>query len=472
MRVVRLSPDDGAALVDRLATHDSMRALPREERQWLVANGELRLYDAGEKVLAAGDEAQELTIVLSGGLAVYFGHGGGRRHVMQSGPGSLTGILPYSRLKQPQWDVMIEAPTELLMIHKSRFPEMIRECSVLTESLVHAMLDRARGFAAANWEDEKVTALGRLAAGLSHELNNPAAAAASGARRLTGVLAEVSEAARALGAASLTDEQLALVNDLSDRCRHPDRSVTLGVLERAELEDHMSEWLYRQGLDVQYAATLVDVGAGVEDLQSLASQIGEAPLAAVVRCIAAVAVGAALAADVEHATRRINDLVTAVRGYTHMDRAPVREGMDIAGGLAHTVQVMRAEANRKGATLRLDLAPELPLVSAVAPDLNQVWANLLQNALDAVPASGEVTVSARAEKGAVVVRVTDDGSGIAPEVQPRIFDPFFTTKPEGQGVGLGLDMVRRIVRSHQGDVEFESGPGRTEFRVRLPVAPT
>jgi signal transduction histidine kinase len=146
--------------------------------------------------------------------------------------------------------------------------------------------------------------------------------------------------------------------------------------------------------------------------------------------------------------------------------------MDIAGGLAHTVQVMRAEANRKGATLRLDLAPELPLVSAVAPDLNQVWANLLQNALDAVPASGEVTVSARAEKGAVVVRVTDDGSGIAPEVQPRIFDPVFTTKPEGQGVGLGLDMVRRIVRSHQGDVEFESGPGRTEFRVRLPVAPT
>jgi signal transduction histidine kinase len=451
MRLVRLSPDDGAALVDRLATYDSMRALPREERQWLVANGELRLYDAGEKVLAAGDEAQELTIVLSGGLAVYFGHGGGRRHVMQSGPGSLTGILPYSRLKQPQWDVMIEAPTELLMIHKSRFPEMIRECSVLTESLVHAMLDRARGFAAANWEDEKVTALGRLAAG---------------------VLAEVSEAARALGAASLTDEQLALVNDLSDRCRHPDRSVTLGVLERAELEDHMSEWLHRQGLDVQYAATLVDVGAGVEDLQSLASKIGEAPLAAVVRCIAAVAVGAALAADVEHATRRINDLVTAVRGYTHMDRAPVREGMDIAGGLAHTVQVMRAEANRKGATLRLDLAPELPLVSAVAPDLNQVWANLLQNALDAVPASGEVTVSARAEKGAVVVRVTDDGSGIAPEVQPRIFDPFFTTKPEGQGVGLGLDMVRRIVRSHQGDVEFESGPGRTEFRVRLPVAPT
>jgi len=471
MNVVSLSSEDATALVDRLARYDSMRTVPREEREWLVANGELRRYGAGEKIVGVSDEARDFVIVLSGALMVYFGHGAGRRHAMESPPGSLTGVLPYSRLTRPEWDVLIETPTEILAIDKRRFPEMIRECPVLTESLVHAMLDRARGFAAANWEDEKVTSLGRLAAGMSHELSNPAAAAASGARRLRGVLAEVADAARVVGAAALTADQFAVVRELVERCRHPDRSDPLNAIERADLEDRVSDWLHGQGLEVEHAAALVDGGVSVEALQVLVSHLGEAPLAAVVRWIAAVATGAAVATDVENATRRVNDLVTAVRGYTYMDRAPVREALDLSYGLADTVQVIRAEANRKGAALELNVAPGLPRVWGVAPDLNQVWANLLKNALDAVRAGGEVRITAQTENGAVVVRVIDDGPGIAPEVQPRIFDPFFTTKPMGEGVGLGLDMVRRIVRSHQGDVEFESRPGRTEFRVRLPASP-
>jgi len=469
MRVVQLSPGDAAALADRLSTYDSMHMLPREEREWLVANGELRLYDAGETLLEAAKEPQEFVIVLSGRIVVYIGRGAGRRHAMESTAGSLTGTLPYSRLRRSPEDVLVEAPTELLAVHKRCFPEMIHACPVLTESLVHAMVDRARGFAAANWEDEKVTALGRLAAGLSHELNNPASAAASGAKRLVRVLVEVGEAARQVGATPLTGDQLALVNALVERCLRPDRSVQLGAMERADLEEQMSEWLRQHGLEVEHAMALADGGVSTEALEPLVSRLTGAPLDAVIRWIAAAVSGAVVATDVERATRRIHDLVTAVRGYAYMDRAPVREPTDIGHGLESTVQVMRAEANRKGVALRVDIAPGLPMVSAVGPDLNQAWANLLQNALDAVHAGGEVWVSARAEQGAVVVRVNDDGAGIAPELQPRIFDPFFTTKPEGEGVGLGLDMVRRIVRNHQGAVEFDSGPGRTEFRVRLPV---
>jgi len=472
MRVVPLAPSDAAALVDRMGTYDSMSALPRQERAWLVSRGELRRYDAGEKVLGAKEEVHEFVIVLAGRIVVYIGHGGGRRHAMESAAGSLTGALPYSRLRRSPDEVLVEAPTELLALHRSCFPEMIRECPVLTESLVHAMVDRARGFAAASWEDEKVTALGRLAAGLSHELNNPAAAAASGARRLTGVLADVAEAARAVGAAALTPDQLALVRDLVERCRHPSRSAPMGAMDRADREEHMSEWLREHGLEVEHAPTLVDGGVSAEALQPLASQMVGAHLAAAVRWIAAAAAGAVVATDVERATRRIHDLVTAVRAYTYVDRAPVRETTDVGPGLASTVQVMRAESNRKNATLRLEVEPGLPFVSAVGPDLNQVWANLLHNALDAVRVGGEVRVTAQEEQGMVVVRVIDDGDGIPREVQPRVFDPFFTTKPEGEGTGLGLDLVRRIVRSHSGEVEFESRPGRTEFRVRLPVAPT
>jgi signal transduction histidine kinase len=469
MRAIALTPDEAAALVERLATYDSMRMLPRAERAWLVANGEYRSYDAGEKLVAVPNEAQEMVIVLTGRIVVYFGLGGGRRHTMESRAGSLTGVLPYSRLKRPQWDVLVEEPCELIAIHRDRFPDVIRECPVLTESLVHAMLDRTRRFAAANWEDEKVTSLGRLAAGLAHELNNPAAAAASGAKRLARALGEIGAAAQAFFTVPVADEVRRRVQAIVAGSQQLERSMTTGALERADLEERVASWLDQHGLDVREVVALVDGGVELSTLEALGRDLQGEALAAAVRWIGAAASAAVVASDVERATRRINDLVSAVRGYSYMDRAAVREPIDIGLGLADTVEVVRAEANGKGATIRLDVASGLPLVSGVVPDLNQAWANLLHNALDAVAAGGEVGVTASTEGDAVVVRVADNGPGIPDDIQSRIFDPFFTTKPAGSGVGLGLDMVRRIVRSHDGSVEFDSRPGRTEFRVRLPA---
>ena len=436
----------------------------------MVANGEARRYAAGDTVVATTHETDEMVVVLSGRIVVYFGHGVGRRHAMESRPGSLTGVLPYSRLKRAQWDVLAEQDTEILAISKDRFPEMIRECPVLVESLVHNMLDRARRFAAANWQDEKVMSLGRLAAGLAHELNNPAAAAASGAKRLARSIVELGDAAHAVGTADLTSAQRDELRSLLSRCQDHDREVVTDPLARSDLEDELGQWLDGHGVPSDLATTLVDGGVSLETLDALAGIVPRGTLPAVLRWLATAASTSMVAADVERATRRIDALVTAVRGYSYMDRAPVREPTDISRGLADTVEVLRAEANGKGATIRLELDPGLPEVSAVGPDLNQVWANLLQNALDAVSAGGEIVVRAAKENGAVVVRVIDNGTGIPPEVQPRIFDPFFTTRPTGSAVGLGLDIVRRTVRSHDGDVEVESSPGRTEFHVRLPLS--
>jgi signal transduction histidine kinase len=207
-----------------------------------------------------------------------------------------------------------------------------------------------------------------------------------------------------------------------------------------------------------------------DTLERLAPLLSGEALAAGVRWIAATVAASGIAADVERSTRRINDMVSAVRSYAHMDRPPLREPTDIAKGLGDTVAVLLSEANARGATLSLEVPAQLPLVSAVGPDLNQVWANLVHNALDAAGTGGEVSLSAAVENGSVVVRVIDNGEGIAPEIRSRVFDPFFTTKPVGAGVGLGLDIVRRIVGTHSGDVEFDSRPGRTEFVVRLPAA--
>jgi signal transduction histidine kinase len=364
----------------------------------------------------------------------------------------------------------VDEDTELLAIHRDRFPEMIRECPVLVESLVHVMLDRARGFAAANWEDEKVTALGRLAGGLAHELNNPAAAAARGAERLAHALADVGNAALAVGAAGLDPDQRAAVETIVARCHSPSRTVSIDPIERADLEEGLGNWLVGHRLDPDHAVAFVEGGVDVGVLESLVEHVPAEALDAVVRWIAVTASASVVARDVERAARRLSEIVGTVQRYTHMDRAPVREPTDLTRGLVDTVDIVRTEANGKGATIRLTLSDRLPLVSGVAPDLNQVWSNLLHNALDAISSGGEVEVSATEESGMVVVRVVDNGHGIPPDIEPRIFDPFFTTKPVGTGVGLGLDMVRRIVRTHDGEVEFDSRPGRTEFRVRLPSA--
>lgn len=447
-----------------------MRSLPRGEREWLVRNGEVRLIDAGERLATVGDDVTDLFVLLSGRIVVYFGLGGGRRHAIETPTGSMTGALPYSRLSRAPYDVTAEERVEALTIHRRCFPEMVRECPVLTESLVHTMLDRARRFAAANWEDEKVTSLGRLAAGLAHELNNPAAAAARSARRLAPALADVGAAAHAVGAANLGTGQLERLRDLVARCQQPLRSVALGALQREDRIEDYREWLERHEIDPDEAETLVDGGVGVAELESLVHEIPAATRRAVVRWVASAASAAIIAADIERATRRIDDLVSAVRRHTHMDRPPEREVIDVAAGLTSTAEVLRAEANVRNASLTLEIEQNLPRVLGVAPDLNQVWSQLIQNALDAVSSGGEVAVRAAAANASVLVRVTDNGSGIPEDVQPRIFDPFFTTKPQGTAVGLGLDIVRRVVHSHGGEVEFESRPGHTEFVVRLPVA--
>jgi CRP-like cAMP-binding protein len=224
---VALTPDEARALAERLGTYDSMRALPLAERAWLVAAGTLRHYERGERAVAVGEDVTDMLIVLAGRLVVYFGHGAGRRHSAESLAGSLTGVLPYSRLKRAPYDVVVEETVEGLVIHRDCFPAMIRECPVLTEYLVHTMLDRARRFSAANWEDEKVTSLGRLAAGLSHELNNPAAAAARGARILARTVTDVGEAAQSVGAAPLTEVQRNAIGELVTRCQ-PARRLIAG----------------------------------------------------------------------------------------------------------------------------------------------------------------------------------------------------------------------------------------------------
>ena len=356
----------------------------------------------------------------------------------------------------------------MLIVDRAHFPELTRDCPAVTATLVHVMVDRARTFTSSDLQDEKMASLGRIAAGLAHELNNPAAAAARSARLLTDVLADAEGASRALAVAGLTGAQLAAIDRTRSSCASATPSA-LTPMERADREESLASWLDTHKANPETAAALVDTAVTVDSLEALASAVGGSDLDAAVRWIAACCSVRMLASEIEKATSRIHDLVGAVKRFSYMDRSQAPEAVDLAQGLRDSVALLVHKARAKSIGIAVEVEPNLPRVRAIGSDLNQVWTNLLDNALDAAPEAGHVQVTAARRLAFVLVRIVDDGPGVPAEIRERIFDPFFTTKPVGQGTGLGLEITRRLVRRNAGDIEVDSRPGRTEFCVTLPV---
>jgi signal transduction histidine kinase len=458
-----------ADVLDRLLAHRTLGGAPRQELEWLATHGELRRYPANSLLVEKGSPVTAMYILFSGHGAIFVDRGGGSRKFMEWAAGDVTGLLPFSRAHTAIGRAVFDQPTEALAVHRDEFPELIRECPTVTATLVHTMLDRSRHFAATDWQDEKLLALGRLAAGLAHELNNPASAATRSATVLAEALTHVEDAAYALGAAQLTEQQRSAIAQLRERSFIPATTGIFSAIERTDREDDLTAWLEAHGADVVPAVALAESGVTPDVLDELADVFKGGALDAALRWIAAGYTARSLADDVKRASARIYDLVSSVKRFTYMDRATVAEPANITQGLADTVAVLAAKAKAKSIAVTLDAPADLPLVRMYPAELNQVWSNLVENALDAVDPSGHVEIRAVPQGAAVVVRVIDDGPGIPSEILGRIFDPFFTTKAMGQGTGLGLDITRRIVRVHDGQIEVESRPGRTEFRVTLPV---
>jgi signal transduction histidine kinase len=457
-------------LIDRLAEHRTLSAAPRAELEWLAAHGAMRKLNTGEALSVKGSQVEALYIVLSGRLAVFVDRGAGPNKFLEWREGDVTGMLPYSRLVNPPGNVNALEPVEVFAIPRDNLRAMTRECFEVTSILVHTMLDRARLFTSSDLQNEKMISLGKLSAGLAHELNNPASAIERCAAMLEDRLADSEEATRDLAAATLSGAEIHAVESVRASCKAKQKLEVRSPLEQCDREEEILEWLGRHGLDTANAQMLADTEVTFEALNALASALQQSHWNTVVRWAAAGCAIRNLTSKIQDSAMHISSLVTAVKGFTHMDQANVAELVDLSPSLSNTVAVLNSKAREKSVAVTLELEADLPKARGFAAELSQVWGNVIDNALDAVAHGGRVQVLANREDQSVVVRIVDDGPGIPKEIRDRIFDPFFTTKPQGQGTGLGLDIVRRLVRHNDGAIDFESQPGRTEFCVRLPIA--
>ncbi len=449
--------------------------LTEEEIDWLAENAEeLHLAD-GEVISRQGEPAERMSIVLAGELRGRGEKGSASTRTFIARAGEITGLLPFSRLRI--WGATIRAagPTRVAAIASSRFDEMLERIPVLEPRLIGVMTDRARETTRAEQQNEKLLALGKLSAGLAHELNNPASAVGRAVAELRLRLAALPALTAALihqGVEPGQMETLCRLHATSGKGA-AEGAPALGPLEQADRESELSDWLEdRQVADAwRLAPTFVATGMTAADLERWVAGVPAAVLPAALPWVETGAALQLLLGEMENAAHRISDLVGAIKEYSYMDRELSEKGdTDLHRALDSTLTMLGHKAKAKNVTVTRDYDPGLPVIQAYAGELNQVWTNLLDNALDAVAPGGRVSVGTRRVDGQVEVVIGDDGPGISPELLGRIWEPFFTTKPMGEGSGLGLDIARRIVVGrHGGEMRVESSPGDTRFLVSLPV---
>lgn len=466
------SPPDKAEALRRVQVFSD---LPNDQLQWFADHSEDERYATGDVLFRKGDKPDSMVIFLEGEMHAYWDEKDHDQvYIVRAGEPSteVTGMLPFSRMTAFQVTGRAVTDVRLLRFPASLFPELMQRIPILVQRLVWILSDRVRETATLDQQQDKLMALGKLSAGLAHELNNPAAGATRAANDLIETLKQLRAADMRLCSHELTDEQTASIGAFETRAiDHTATAEQLNSLDQSDREDEVAEWLKSHGVEEpwQLSGNLVEAGM---DSEALGQLLGKIPPTAIVDVLSRVncqLAAAKLASEIKTATGRISELVQAIKEYSYMDQASVQD-LDIHKGLENTLVILKYKLRKKDITVTRDYAESLPLIKAYGSELNQVWTNLIVNAVDAMSEGGKLKVRTKREPTDILVEVRDNGPGIPADVRSRIFEPFFTTKPVGEGTGLGLDTVARIVRKHRGNVRFESKPGDTCFQVRLPIA--
>lgn len=461
---------------EELRTVIALTDLPEEHLQWILEHSELLEYEDGTLISKKGDPIDVMWIMIAGTFSFYMDINGKLVHTIDfqndNVTGGIGGLLPYSRMKTSLGNTYAQGKVRGLTLHKKYFPELEQMNPDFVQRLIGYMTDRARIFATLQMHQEKVSALGRLSAGIAHELNNPASAIN---RISSGLIKRLNLNFELTGRMlyhCLKPDIIKYVQELMLSKHNNNGKKKLSSLERVDLEDQIQDWLSDHNVENprELAETLIEAGFGIDDLENILARV-EIPAFSDVMCwLENLLSSEKILYDLGEASERISKLVGAIKSHVHMDRSDDLHHTNIHNDIDNTLTLLGYKIREKKITVIRNFKEALPEPEAYISDLNQVWTNIIDNAVYAMPDNGVLLITTSSDKKNVYVSIVDNGSGIPKEIQSKIFDPFFTTKKVGDGTGIGLDIVQRVVWRHNGEVKVNSEPGRTEFCVRIPIS--
>ena len=448
--------------------------LPEKHLQWMLDHGEVSEYEDGELVLKTGETVDDLILVLEGKSHFYMNVNGKLVYFFTFGndeqTGGAGGLLPYSRMKASPGNNYAVGKFRILRINRKHFGELEQLNPDFIQRLIGYMTDRARHFATQKLQQEKVSALGQLAAGIAHELNNPAAAINRISSELVKRMMENYDLTEKLLDDQVSPDFIRSVRRLvEDKKETIIQKVALSAMQRLDREDEITDWLEKNNSsDKQLAETFTDTGVSMDDLDSVKNSVSKESLPVVLQWLENRLSAQRILKDLDDASCRISDLVGAIKSHVHMDRTTGMQPTNVHKDIENTITLLGHKFREKNISIKRNFCKDLREVPAYIGELNQVWSNLLDNAIYAVPKNGVITIETVCNPKDVTVKIIDNGPGIPQDIITRIFDPFFTTKKVGEGTGIGLDLVMRILNHHDAEIKVNSVPGKTEFTICIP----
>jgi signal transduction histidine kinase len=452
----------------------ALNGLSDEHLQWIVDHSESIEYEEGDVVARTGEPAEWMFFIVEGKIDYYMNVKGKlvyyNTFMNDSDSGGVTGLLPYSRMKVYSGNSISVERIRGLKLHKKYFQELEQLNPDFIQKLIGYMTERARFFATTKMQQEKVSALGNLAAGIAHELNNPASAITRISYELANRLFLNIELTEKMIRENINADH---IKYLRDKIESKDGSSKqkLSASQRMNKEDELMNWLEGKGLpvDQQVVDTFTEAGFSGDDLEFLAGNVPNKDLVQILFWIENLLSSQRIIKDLGEASKRVSNLVGAIKSHVHMDRTNEKQPTDIHKDIENTLTLLGHKLREKNIIVKKSFCDDLAEVPAYVGELNQVWTNIIDNAIYAVNQNGELIIETECDKKDVNIKIIDNGVGIPPEIISRIFDPFFTTKKVGEGTGIGLDTVQRIIKHHDGEIKVHSKPGRTEFLICLPL---
>ena len=458
-------------IFDRLKTFNEFKNVPDDHIKWMIEQCEIFTLKDGEPLFKATDPTDHMHIILDGRIDIFIERQNQRQNLGTLESGTITGVLPYSRMIKATGNGNSIGEATILSMHRSKFPELISKSHEIVQELVGVMTSRVRNFTKLQQQNEKLMSLGKLSAGLAHELNNPAAAVVRTSSELSKIIRNTPEKFKEALKLNMTSDQVDKVSAIVFEKLDSTTALELSVIERSNQEDEIADFLEDNGIEDGYdmAPTLVDASLDYSDINKIAEALDHQNLEAVLNWATNTLQTERLVKDIQNASSRISDLVQSIKSYSHMDRGSDKEASNIHDGIQSTLTMLNHKIKRNNIQFVPVFDNALPLVHVFVSQMNQVWTNIIDNALDAMPNGGTLTIKTELDREFVKIHLSDTGTGIPGDVIDQIFDPFFTTKGIGEGTGLGLDIANRIIEQHHGKISVDSSSDGTHFEVCLPI---